>query len=177
MSSKELIANNYLSDLSILLSKINIKDIVEFHSIIREKPDNRIFVFGNGGSASTASHMVVDFVKSIGWPFFCLNDNIPSVTAISNDFNYSQVFSKQLSVLATPGDIAIGISGSGNSENITEAFKVARYLDMKTLSLTGFDGGRVARLSDLSIIVPSDNMQYIEDCHLAIIHILYKMSL
>jgi len=137
-----------------------------------------IFFFGNGGSASTASHFVVDIGKATmrgdGARFRCvaLVDNVESVTAWANDAEYSRVFSEQLKGLAQRGDVAVGISGSGNSPNVLEGVRVARALGLATVGLTGMGGGKLKDLVDVPLVVPSTSMQHIEDVHLLVCHLL-----
>ena len=137
-----------------------------------------IFFFGNGGSASTASHFVVDIGKATirgeGARFRCvaLNDNVESLTAWANDADYSRVFAEQLQGLAVAGDVAVGISGSGNSPNVLRAMEKARALGLTTVGLTGMGGGRLKDLVDIPVVVPSTSMQHIEDVHLLICHLL-----
>lgn len=140
--------------------------------------DRTIYFFGNGGSASTASHFVVDIgkatVRGEGKRFRCvaLVDNVESVTAWANDTEYSRVFSEQLATLAHPGDVAVGISGSGNSPNVLKAVEVAKAMRVTTIGLTGMGGGRLKGAVDIPVVVPSNSMQHIEDVHLLICHLL-----
>lgn len=140
--------------------------------------DRTIYFFGNGGSASTASHFVVDIGKATirgdGRRFRCvaLVDNVESVTAWANDADYSRVFSEQLATLAKPGDVAFGISGSGNSPNVLKAMEIAARLGLRTIGLTGMGGGKLKDLVEIPIVVPSRSMQHIEDVHLLIGHLL-----
>jgi D-sedoheptulose 7-phosphate isomerase len=137
-----------------------------------------IFFFGNGGSASTASHFVVDIGKATirgdGKRFRCvaLVDNVESVTAWANDADYAKVFSEQLKGLAQAGDVAVGISGSGNSPNVLEAVRTAHSLGLSTVGLTGMGGGKLKDLVDVPLVVPSNSMQHIEDTHLLVCHLL-----
>ena len=147
--------------------------------LLRARADGRtIFFFGNGGSASTASHFVVDIGKATirgdGKRFRCvaLVDNVESVTAWANDAEYAKVFSEQLKGLAQPGDVAVGISGSGNSPNVLEACRAARALGLATVGLTGMGGGKLKDLVDVPLVVPSNSMQHIEDVHLLVCHLL-----
>ncbi|HID86579.1 MAG TPA: SIS domain-containing protein [Anaerolineae bacterium] len=139
----------------------------------------RIFLFGNGGSAATASHIAVDLIKGTARPgqprlkVITLNDGIPTLTAYANDFGYETVFAGPLEALAEPGDVAIGISASGNSANVLRAMDVARERGLVTVGLTGFQGGRLKEKVDLCIIVPSESMQQIEDAHLVILHAIF----
>ena len=147
--------------------------------LLAARRDGRtIFFFGNGGSASTASHFVVDIGKATirgdGKRFRCvaLVDNVESVTAWANDADYSRVFAEQLKGLAQPGDVAVGISGSGNSPNVLEAVRTARTLGLATVGLTGMGGGKLRDLVDVPLVVPSNSMQHIEDVHLLVCHLL-----
>ncbi|HTP54269.1 MAG TPA: SIS domain-containing protein [Thermoplasmata archaeon] len=147
--------------------------------LLKARADEKtIYFFGNGGSASTASHFVVDIGKATirgdGKRFRCvaLVDNVESVTAWANDADYSKVFSEQLKGLAHSGDVAFGISGSGNSPNVLEAVRVARALGLATVGLTGMGGGKLRELVDVPLVVPSNSMQHIEDVHLLICHLL-----
>jgi D-sedoheptulose 7-phosphate isomerase len=147
--------------------------------LLKARADDRtIYFFGNGGSASTASHFVVDIGKATirgdGKRFRCvaLVDNVESVTAWANDADYSKVFAEQLKGLAHPGDVAFGISGSGNSPNVLEAVRVARALGLSTVGLTGMGGGKLRDLVDVPLVVPSNSMQHIEDVHLFVCHLL-----
>ncbi|MCI4372319.1 MAG: SIS domain-containing protein [Thermoplasmata archaeon] len=148
----------------------------------REK-DATIFFFGNGGSASTASHFVVDIAKGtrtslapgpLGKRFRCiaLNDNLPSVMAWANDADYSRIFSEQLRSLAVRGDVVVAISGSGNSPNVLEAVRVAKEMGLATIGLTGIGGGKLKGLVDVPLVVPSQSMQHTEDVHLFVLHFL-----
>jgi D-sedoheptulose 7-phosphate isomerase len=140
--------------------------------------DRTIFFFGNGGSASTASHFVADIGKATirgdGRRFRCiaLVDNVETVTAWANDTEYSRVFSEQLATLGKPGDVAIGISGSGNSPNVLKAMETAKQLGIRTVGLTGMGGGKLKDLVEVPIVVPSRSMQHVEDVHLLIGHLL-----
>jgi D-sedoheptulose 7-phosphate isomerase len=140
--------------------------------------DRTIYFFGNGGSASTASHFVCDIGKATirgeGKRFRCvaLVDSVESITAWANDTEYARVFSEQLATLAHPGDVAFGISGSGNSPNVLRAMDVAKQLGLVTIGLTGMGGGKLKAAVDVPLVVPSNNMQHIEDVHLLVCHLL-----
>ncbi|MGA9839975.1 MAG: SIS domain-containing protein [Thermoplasmata archaeon] len=137
-----------------------------------------VFFFGNGGSASTASHFVVDISKVAsrgdGRRIRCvgLSDNIPSMTAWANDADYSRIFVEQLTGLASRGDVAVAISGSGNSPNVLEAVRAARALGVTTIGLTGMGGGKLKDLVDVAVVVPSHSMQHTEDVHVVVLHLL-----
>ena len=140
--------------------------------------DRTIYFIGNGGSASTASHFVCDIGKATirgdGKRFRCvaLVDNVETLTAWANDAEYARVFSEPLRTLAHPGDVAFGISGSGNSPNVLAAMEVARPMGLRTIGLTGMGGGKLRGLVEVPVVVPSNNMQHIEDVHLLVGHLL-----
>ena len=142
---------------------------------------NTIFIMGNGGSASTASHFVGDLSKGTiveGFPRFkaaALTDNIPNILAWANDDGYEQIFVEQLKNLMEPGDIVIGISASGNSMNIIKAIEYANRNGGVTIGLSGYDGGKLLKYAQENIHVPSSYMQKVEDIHLLIEHLLTSL--
>lgn len=174
---------NYLSSLKETIDLINISEVNEMANLFLEARanGNSIYVFGNGGSGSTASHMVCDILKGCSYnkidkfKIYCLNDNIPTILAYSNDVSYDCIFEEQLKNYMLPGDLIIGISGSGNSLNVLRAFEYANEKGAKTLSLTGFDGGKLKKLSQHNVHVPKNNMQIVEDIHVIVMHILYTL--
>ena len=137
-----------------------------------------VFMLGNGGSAATASHFACDLAKGtqvIGLPAFrviSLSDNVPLMSAWANDTNYDRIFAEQLATLVRPEDIVIAISASGNSPNILAAARMARQSDAITIALTGQHGGKLSRLADFTIYVPSQSIEQVEDAHLVIAHSL-----
>jgi D-sedoheptulose 7-phosphate isomerase len=143
----------------------------------------RIFLFGNGGSASLASHFACDLGKGTvihgdhGKRFqaIALTDNLALLTAWANDSSYDDVFAEQLRNLIQPGDVAFAISGSGNSPNVLLALQVAREFGALNIGLGGFQGGKMKALCDICMVVPSDNMQIIEDLHVGIAHALFTI--
>jgi len=138
-----------------------------------------IFLFGNGGSAALASHFACDLAKGTvngskkRFRVLALTDNVPLMTAWANDSKYEDIFSEQLANFASSGDVALAISGSGNSPNVLKALKVAKQAGSITAGLTGFSGGRMLAMCDACIVVPCDNMQIIEDLHLCVAHSLF----
>lgn len=140
--------------------------------------EGTIFIFGNGGSASTASHCVCDFNKGVScelnkkFRFVCLNDNVATMMAIANDCGYENVFQMQLEGKLKKGDIVFAISGSGNSKNIIKAVEYAKEQGNEVISLTGYDGGRLLQLSDHPIHVSIDDMQITEDVHMMVCHLM-----
>jgi len=141
----------------------------------------QIFVFGNGGSGSTASHLACDINKGVSlglakrFKLICLNDNVPTILAYANDVSYEDVFVEQLKNLLNPGDLVIGISGSGNSRNVIKAIRYCNEHGAESVALTGFDGGKLAQLADISLIAPADDMQMVEDIHLIVCHMIMQM--
>ena len=177
----EAYARTYLAEARAALQEPYLLEAV--HRIVpillRARAEGRtVFFFGNGGSASTASHFVVDIAKVAtrgeGRRIRCvgLSDNIPSMTAWANDADYSRIFSEQLKGLAGSGDVAIAISGSGNSPNVLEAVRAARTMGVTTIGLTGMGGGKLKDLVDVALVVPSNSMQHTEDVHLTVLHLL-----
>ena len=138
----------------------------------------QIYVFGNGGSASTASHMANDFNKGISeytekkFHVCCLNDNMATVLAVANDIGYRDIFSFQLKNKVKKGDVVIGISGSGNSDNVIDALEYAKQQGAMTIGWVGFDGGKVSQIADITFHVPLNNMQIVEDFHLILNHMM-----
>lgn len=141
----------------------------------------RIFVFGNGGSGSTASHFACDLGKGTIKPnrprfkVISLVDGMPTLTAYANDVGYDSVFAEPLITLAERGDIAIGFSGSGNSPNVLRAMETAGKRGVATVGFSGFAGGKLKDLVEQHINVPSDLMCQIEDVHLALTHAICEM--
>ncbi|MFQ5700998.1 MAG: SIS domain-containing protein [Acidobacteriota bacterium] len=144
--------------------------------------DRQVLVMGNGGSAALASHFAVDLGKGSAHPdrrrfrVVSLVDNTPVMTAYANDLSYADVFSEQIRTLARPRDVVFGISGSGNSPNVLNGLKAARESGAVTVVFTGYEGGKAAGLADVALVVPSHDMQHIEDCHLALMH-LYMQAM
>ncbi len=173
--------SEYLLTVSSTVARVPQEPINRIIAMMNQaRAENRhIFLFGNGGSAATASHIAVDLIKSTVRPdrprfkILCLNDNIPTVTAYSNDVSYEVIFAEPLDALSEPGDLAIGISGSGNSPNVLRAMDVARERGLVRIGLTGFEGGKLKEKCDVSVVVPSDSMQVIEDAHMVILHSIF----
>jgi D-sedoheptulose 7-phosphate isomerase len=137
-----------------------------------------IFVCGNGGSASTASHFACDIVKGASFNrqsrfrIIALTDQLPTLTAYANDVSYDAVFVEQLKNFAEPGDLFLGISGSGNSPNVLRAIEYANKIGCKTIAMTGRDGGKLGPLAQLNIQVPVPHMGRIEDAHMIVCHMI-----
>ena len=142
---------------------------------------NTVFVFGNGGSSATASHFQNDFNKGVSehtekkFNFQCLNDNVATVMAVANDIGFEEVFRFQLIGHMRPGDVALAISGSGNSRNVINAVEYAKEQGAKVIGLTGFGGGKLKELSDVSMHVPVNSMQITEDIHMVFDHLMMSI--
>lgn len=171
-------AMTYLSDLARVLELVPSESLGRAIDALLEAREhgNRVYVFGNGGSAATASHFVCDLVKSAqvsGFrPFraFALTDSTPLMTAWANDAAYAQTFSRMLEALVEPGDVALGISASGSSPNLVAGLETAARLGARTIALLGFDGGHALRIAEIPVHVPSMDYGHAEDTHSAIGH-------
>lgn len=176
----------YLEDIKRILGSVE-EDLInrmdKLASILIKARENRntIFIMGNGGSASTASHFVGDLSKGTivdGFPRFkavALTDNVPNMLAWANDEGYEQIFVEQLKNLMEPGDVVIGISVSGNSMNVIKAIEYANRNGGLTIGLSGYDGGKLVKCAQENIHVPSSYMQKVEDIHLLIEHLLTSL--
>ncbi len=141
------------------------------------KNEKKTILAGNGGSAADAQHIAAELVGRYGFdrasiPSLALTTDTSNLTAIGNDYGYDKVFSRQLEGMGQDGDLFIGISTSGNSANIVNAFKSAKEKNITTVALVGKDGGEMAKLADISIIVPSNSTPRIQESHILIGHIL-----
>jgi D-sedoheptulose 7-phosphate isomerase len=144
------------------------------------KAGGKVFLFGNGGSAADAQHIAAEFVNRFlierpPLPAIALTTDTSILTSISNDYGYADLFSKQLKALAKEGDVAIGLSTSGSAANVIKAMKVAREMGLKTVGLAGMDGGELARVVDLAIVVDSQVTPRIQEVHITIGHALCEM--
>lgn len=173
-------SGEYLAGLGTLLGRIDPQPIEALAELIYQAwgQGRRVFVFGNGGSASTASHWACDLVKTAaveGKPrlqALCLADNLGLLSALGNDISFDETFRYPLATFARAGDLAVGISASGNSPNILAACRWGVEHDLKVVALTGFAGGKVKDIAPLHINVPSENYGFIEDLHLSIGHMV-----
>ena len=175
----------YITELQITLDRLPVETIELVISMLHEArlSNRQIFIMGNGGSASTASHFVCDLGKNTRWrglPNFRvmgLTDNMALFSALANDEGYENVFAQQLASFVHPGDIVIGISTSGNSANVVNAIKLANQVGAMTIGFTGFDSGQLGPLLDINIHVPSDSIEQVEDIHLMLEHLICKALL
>lgn len=162
------------------LDELNNDDINEVMNVLENARlnGNRIFICGNGGSASTAAHLECDFNKGISYDqdikydMECLSDNVPMMMAIANDIGYEDIFVVPLKNKLKHGDIVIGISGSGNSENVVRALEYANKVGADTIALTGYCGGKLKKIAKHTVHVNINNMQIVEDVHLVLNHMM-----
>lgn len=179
---KNLISE-YYDDLCDVIKNIDINEIdmavqAVYKAYINEK---NIYVFGNGGSASTASHMANDFNKGISYKLDkkfnmqCLNDNIATIMAIANDIDYSDVFVEQLKGKLKGDELIIAISGSGNSKNVIKAVDYAKECGCKIIGMSGYDGGLLKEKSDYHMHANINDMQIVEDVHLVFNHMMMRI--
>lgn len=177
----EQFSKNYLSELTTVLDSF---DHNQFRTIVDSIMDAyergaQIFIMGNGGSGSTASHAACDINKCCfdldkKFKMISLCDNIPTILALANDISYEAIFVEQLKNLFIPGDLVIGISGSGNSENVLQAIQYANNNGANTIGLSGFSGGKLAKIVKIPFIVRIDDMQKVEDIHMIIVHMIMQ---
>jgi len=173
-------AEDYRSKLTRTLAALDIEQVGKLIDLLARARDQQrhIFVCGNGGSASTASHFVTDMVKGASYErkerfrIMALTDSLSTITAYSNDVSYECVFLEQLKNFAQRDDLLIAISGSGNSPNVLRAVEYGKSVGCKTVGLTGRDGGKLGPLVDLQINVAEPHMGRIEDSHLFVLHMV-----
>ncbi len=177
-------ADQYLKRLKDVLDSLDLNVFEEMVRTIMEAYSRgaQIFVMGNGGSGSTASHLACDINKGCcidlekKFKMICLNDNVPTMLALANDLSYQVVFEEQLKNFFNRGDLVIGISGSGNSQNVLRAVGYASANGGKTIGWSGFGGGQLAEIVDLPFVVQSDDMQQVEDAHMVVAHMIMQSA-
>jgi len=180
VTEKAKFIKHYAHELVQAISSVDLASVEQAVEWFREARNagRHIFVCGNGGSASTASHFVCDLLKGASYDraarfrIMALNDSLPTLTAYSNDVGYECVFLEQLKNFAQAGDLVVAISGSGNSPNVVRAVEYANATGCRTLALTGRDGGRLGPIAQLSINVPVPHMGRIEDAHMIVCHMI-----
>jgi len=173
---------NYLASLQQTMNELPKENIVNVIELLESArlDGKQIFIMGNGGSASTATHFVCDLAKNTrreGMPHYKaigLTDNMAIFSAYANDEGYENVFSQQLDNLVMPGDIVIGISASGNSMNVLNAIALAKSRNAITVGFTGFNGGQLLPMVDINIHVNSTIIEHVEDIHLMLEHMIVK---
>lgn len=174
-------ARSYLTYLAEKAKQINEKELGQFVDVILKARDrgSAVYFIGNGGSAATASHFANDIqigTRSAGKPFRVqsLTDNVAILTAVGNDYGYEYIYVKQLEALVVENDVVVAISASGNSPNVIRGIEFAKTKKCITVSLTGFDGGQLQKMTDLNVHVPSNKGEYgpVEDFHMIFDHII-----
>ena len=182
--NKQEMANNFYAQYTDKLKKaLDTLPQKEFGEVVDAimavyETGHQVFLMGNGGSGATASHFVCDinkfacFGSNTRFKALCLNDNIPTMLAYSNDVSFEDVFLGQLRNFLNQGDLVIGISASGNSMNVIKAIEYANDTDARTIGFTGSNGGTLAKVAQIAVKVPEDDMQRIEDIHLILAHII-----
>jgi len=173
---------NESAQVKVRFAQENTDKIIEVVQLIAQtfRDGKKVILFGNGGSAMDASHIAAEFVNRFlmerpPLPAIALNTDTAVLTSISNDYDYSQVFSKQLAALGNEGDVVIGLSTSGNSPNVIKAIEIARKNGMKTVVLTGGSGGKLAKLADYAFIVPTKQTPRIQETHITLGHTICQL--
>lgn len=182
MDFKKAIREYYEREIKVI-NNFNLEELNAAMNAILETYNNEgtIYVCGNGGSASTASHMQNDFNKGISeyvdkkFRFHCLNDNISTLMAVANDIGYDEIFRFPLLNKITNRDLLIGISGSGNSKNVLNAAEYAKECGAKVLGMTGYSGGKLKDIADYKMHVDEMDMQIAEDLHMTFDHMMMKI--
>jgi len=178
----EFTIENYINQHNIVAKSLNVQDIQNAINLIRKTINNgnRVAVCVNGGSAVAASHFITDWNKmvythtKIKFNGICLSDNVGLITAYSNDLSYDEVFSEQVKNLLNEGDLLITLSGSGNSENVIKATLTANKMNVDTLAICGYDGGRLKTISNHHVWIKSFDMQICEDMQAVFGHMVMK---
>ena len=170
------------ADLKLRFVRQNAELLIQAVRMIVEafKGGNKVLLFGNGGSAADAQHIAAEFVNRFlierpPLPALALSTDTSVLTSISNDYGYADSFAKQIKALGKEGDVAIGISTSGSAANVIKAVKVAKEMGLKTVALTGNDGGELAKGVDIALIVASPVTPRIQEVHITIGHVLCEM--
>ena len=174
------VLREYLRQVREALTAVSEEEVLRIAEalLLARRRGSTVYLLGNGGSASTASHAANDLTKTgsvEGGPALrtvSLPDNVSMLTAWANDTSFENIFSAQLEVLLRPGDLVVVISGSGNSPNVLRAVETARKMDAMSVGLAGFAGGRLREMADLSVVVPGVAQGPIEDVHLILVHVL-----
>lgn len=180
MTNPAAFGRQYVAELQAVLDGLDYDAIARIVARLVRAYDEgrRVYTIGNGGSAATAAHLVCDLGKNTGSPtspglrVACLADNIPTLTALSNDHGYATLFIRQLTTILDPDDVVIAISASGKSPNIVDAIEAAKSRGATVIGLLGFDGGPARALCDDSLVIASFNYGQVEDAHLVVGHVL-----
>jgi D-sedoheptulose 7-phosphate isomerase len=174
--------NTYFAELEQTMRSISLPDLQKVLSLLEQayRKGHRIFIMGNGGSAATASHFALDLAKNTIMPgaprlkAISLTDHVPLITAWSNDTAYEHIFAEQLANLIEPGDVAIGLSTSGNSPNVINALHLAKEHQAATIGLLGAKGGKIKEMVDVYVLAPGQNIEQEEDAHMILAHVITR---
>lgn len=167
----------YFNDLKSAISSIDTNNLISIKNSILNcyKRKGVVYIFGNGGSGATASHVAGDYLKTIqGLRIVCLNDNMTVLSAIANDINYEEIFREQLKNIVQKQDLVIAISGSGNSKNILNAIDYANLTGVETIGFCGFDGGDLKKVASANMHIQIHDMEITEDVHLSCFHAIKR---
>lgn len=172
----------YFTQLEQMIRAISLPDLEKALRLLEEAyyQGHRIFIMGNGGSAATASHFALDLAKNTIMPgaprlkAISLTDHVPLITAWSNDTHYEHIFEEQLANMIEPGDVVIGISASGNSQNVINAVKLAKKVGASTIALLGARGGKLKQMVDAYVLAPGQNIEQEEDAHMILAHVITR---
>lgn len=175
--------STYFERLQRVIANLDMGEIEEAVEAIKAAYEREatVYIFGNGGSAATASHYVCDFNKGISekrskkFHMVCLSDNVPELTAIANDISYDEIYRFPLKGNLKADDLVIAISGSGNSRNVINAVEYAKEMGCKVVGITGYDGGKLRQLANYRMHVNVDDMQLTEDIHMVFDHMMYRV--
>ena len=177
-------AGEYFAGLKQVVDRVDTRQVAALIEELQHAydADRQIFIVGNGGSASTASHMACDLAKNVlgklpdktkkRFRVMSMTDNVPLITALSNDLGFEHVFTEQLQLFARRGDLLLVVTGSGNSPNLIHAVERAREMGLRTAGLLGFNGGKVRPLLDTPVLVPDFSYGYVEDLHMVLDHLI-----
>ena len=176
------VINSYFAELEQMIQSISLQHLEAVLRLLEEAYRNghRIFIMGNGGSTATSSHFALDLVKNTIMPgaprlkAISLTDHVPLITAWSNDTAYEHVFAEQLANMIEPGDVAIGISTSGNSPNVINALRLTKQLGGVTIGLLGAEGGMIKDIVDAYVLAPGWNIEQEEDAHMIMAHVITR---
>ncbi len=174
--------HQYFTELEQMVQTLSLSHLQQVLHLLEEAYYNghRIFIMGNGGSAATASHFALDLAKNTIMPnaprvkAISLTDHVPLITAWSNDTAYEHIFAEQLANMIEPGDVAIGISTSGNSPNVINALKLAKRSRAYTIGLLGARGGKIKDIVDACVLAPGQNIEQEEDAHMILSHVITR---
>ncbi len=179
--NSQIFAKSYFNYLIEIINQVDTKEIADFIEVLvkASRSKSTVFFIGNGGSAATASHFANDLAIGIRSDHhsiraLSLTDNVPILTAVGNDYGYNEIFLRQLMVLAKPGDVLVGISASGNSPNLINAFEYAKNNKLTTVAITAFSGGTLRKIANHGIHIPTEHGEYgpAEDLHMILDHLI-----